>query len=85
MEGIIHNFRRSRSRQYTKHLIISVTGVDSREKAEDLKGKQVSWVTEKGNKISGEVAAAHGNKGRVRAIFEKGLPGQSLGTKVEVK
>ena len=85
MEGLIHNFRRSRSKQYTRHIIISVEGVDSREKADELKGKKVQWITEKGNKILGEVASAHGNKGRVRAIFERGLPGQSLGTKVEVK
>jgi len=30
-------------------------------------------------------SSAHGNKGVVRAIFEKGLPGQAVTTPVEVK
>ena len=31
-----------------------------------------------------EVRSAHGAKGAVRVLFEKGMPGQSLGTKVTV-
>ncbi len=36
-------------------------------------------------KIMGKVAAPHGNKGVLRVIFERGLPGQAIGTKVEIK
>jgi large subunit ribosomal protein L35Ae len=43
------------------------------------------WKSPKGKEINGKVASAHGNKGAVRVIFEKGLPGQSLGNNVEVK
>ena len=43
------------------------------------------WISPAGKKISGKVASAHGNKGVVRAIFEKGLPGQAVATAVEVK
>ena len=38
-----------------------------------------------GKTINGKIAGPHGNKGLVRAIFEKGLPGQAITTKVEVK
>jgi len=31
------------------------------------------------------VADAHGNKGAVRVIFEKGMPGQAIANKVEVQ
>ncbi len=84
MEGIINNFRRARAHQDTKHLVISLYGVDSREKAAKYVGKKVTFTTETGKEISGEIRAAHGNKGCIRAIFERSLPGQSLGQKVKV-
>ena len=42
------------------------------------------WESPAGKIIQGKVAGAHGNKGVIRAIFEKGLPGQSVGTEVEI-
>ena len=85
MEGVIKNFRRSRTRQKTNHIIIYLNDVNNREKATGLVGKQVVWKSPKGKEINGKVASAHGNKGAIRAIFEKGLPGQSLSTKVDIK
>ena len=85
MEGLIKNFRRSRTRQKTNHMIVYLNEISSREKASGLVGKEVVWKSPKDKSINGKVASAHGNKGAVRVIFEKGLPGQSLGTKVEVK
>jgi len=35
--------------------------------------------------IKGKISGSHGNKGLVRAIFERGLPGQALNTEIEVK
>ncbi|HIJ04562.1 MAG: large subunit ribosomal protein L35Ae [archaeon GW2011_AR17] len=84
MEGIINNFRRSKTNQNTKHLIISIDGIDSRIKAQKFLGKKVIFTTETGKEITGEVMSAHGNKGCIRAIFERALPGQSLGQKVKV-
>ncbi len=84
MEGIINNFRRAKAHQNTKHIIISMTSVDSREKAAKYVGKKVIFTTQTGKEISGEIRAAHGNKGCIRAIFERSLPGQSLGQKVKV-
>ena len=40
-------------------------------------GKEVVWKSPSGKEIKGKVSDAHGNKGLVRAIFEKGLPGQA--------
>ena len=34
---------------------------------------------------NGKIIRDHGNRGAVRVKFEKGLPGQALGGKVEVK
>ena len=83
MEGIIVNFRGGRHTQYDNQMIIS-TGVD-REKAKVFIGKKVVWTNSKGNAITGKISSLHGNSGAVRAIFEKGMPGQSLGTKVSIE
>ena len=85
MQGVIKNFRRSRTRQKTHHIIVYPSNMKSREKADGLVGKQVVWKSPKGKEINGKVASSHGNKGAIRVIFEKGLPGQSISTKVEIK
>ena len=85
MEGVIKNFRRGRTTQKTNHMISYLDESDNREKASELVGKEVVWKSPKGKEINGKVASAHGNKGAIRVIFEKGLPGQSLGTKIEIK
>ncbi len=85
MKGKVVQFRRSRHRVRLRHFLIEVSGVDSREKASKLVGKDVSWKSPAGKIISGKVASPHGNKGVLRCIFEKGLPGQAVTTDVEVK
>ena len=57
----------------------------SREEAGKFVGKQVIWTSPAGKKITGKISSAHGNKGLVRAIFERGLPGQARNEEVEVK
>lgn len=85
MEGVISNFRRSRHAQKGSHMIIKVSGVDNKEKALGLIGKEVSWKSPAGKEIKGKIVKEHGRNGFVRAIFETGMPGQSVGSKVEVK
>jgi len=87
VKGIVVQFRRGRKNYTPKHFLIEVTGVDSREKASKFVGKEVSWKSsgKEAKLIQGKVSGAHGGKGVMRVIFEKGLPGQSIGTDVEVK
>ena len=85
MEGTIKNFRMGRHHQKTSHLVVVFANVDNRTKAAKLVGKKAVWTTPAGNKITGEIRAPHGNTGAVRVIFERSLPGQSLGTKVKVE
>lgn len=84
MEGKIKNFRMSRTKTSNNHMIIIADGIDSREKAEKLIGKKVSFNTGKRD-ILGEVASAHGSKGAVRVIFEQGMPGQAIGGNVKIE
>ncbi len=83
--GKVVQFRRGRKTVHERHFLIELEGVSSREAAEKFAGKNVEWKSPAGKIIKGKIAAAHGSKGVVRAIFEKGLPGQAITTKVEVK
>lgn len=83
MNGVIVNYRTARHHQKPNHLIVKVDTISTREAAEKLVGKKVTWNTGKRDLV-GKVASAHGNSGAVRVIFETGMPGQSLGTKVIV-
>ena len=85
MEGKVIQFRRGRHRIHERHFLIEVKGILNRKDAEKFVGKEVTWVSPAGKIIKGKVSSAHGNKGIVRAIFEKGLPGQALTTMVEIK
>lgn len=87
MEGTIVSFRRGRTTQNMHQMIIKVESVNSKEDASKLVGKTVKWSAPGKNKkvLSGKVSAAHGAKGAVRAIFETGMPGQSLGQKVTLE
>ena len=85
MEGIISNFRRARHHTSPTHMIVKLAGIDSRAKAEGLKGKTVIWFSPANKQISGKVASSHGNNGAVRVIFETGMPGQAIGTKVKIE
>ena len=86
MEAIIANFRRSRHRTYENQMIIIVDGTDNKEKAAKLVGKTISWISpgKEKKEIKGKISAAHGNKGALRVLFEKGMPGQSIGNKVKL-
>ena len=79
------NFRGGRHTQYDNQMIMLVDGVDSKEKANTLIGKKVTWSSPAKKEIKGLVKSAHGCKGALRVLFEKGMPGQSLGQKVKIE
>jgi len=85
MDGTIVNFRRGRHVQYTNQAIIYIDSVKSKEDAEKILGKKVIWTTSGKKELIGKTVKAHGNNGAILARFDKGLPGQSLGTKVKVE
>ena len=84
MEAIVMHFRQGRHHQNTKQMILKIG--ETAEEAEKVIGKVVSWTSPSGTVIKGKISALHGRNGNVRAIFEeKGLPGQSLGTKIKIE
>jgi len=84
MEGIIKNFRRGRKTQTTNQMVVYINEVNTKEKASKLVGKSVVWKSPAGKEIKGKVRSAHGNKGAIRVLFERGMPGQAIGDKVSI-
>ena len=85
MEGVIVHFRGSRRVKRSNQMVLQVPGVDNKEKASKMIGKKVVWKTSAGKAIHGKIASAHGNSGALRIIFETGMPGQSIGSKVVIE
>ena len=84
MKAKVIQFRRGKKRIHERHYILDVEA-KSREEASKFVGKEVIWTSPAGKEIKGKISSAHGNKGLVRSIFEKGLPGQARNTEVEIK
>ncbi len=85
MEAKILEYRRGRHTEHTDQFIISIVGVSSREEAKKLVGKKITWETPGKHVIGGKITHAHGGSGTVIAKFDKGLPGQALGTTAAVE
>jgi large subunit ribosomal protein L35Ae len=84
MEATVMNYRRGRNTQNTRQMVLQPVGCKDKADAEKLLGKTVEWTTTAGNKLEGKVSRVHGGKGAVVAQFEKGLPGQAIGTKAKI-
>lgn len=84
MEAKLIQFRRAKRHVIEKHYILDVNA-KNRKEALSFVGKEVEWKSTSGKIIKGKISSAHGNKGLVRSIFEKGLPGQAITNKINVK
>ena len=84
MKGMIVSHRRGRHTQNPYQVIIEVKGVTNKNQAAALVGKTVLWTSPGGKTLKGTITAPHGNSGRVRARFSKGVPGQAIGDYVEI-
>lgn len=85
VKGKVVQFRRGRHTIHKRHFLIEIDGIKTLKDAEKFVGKDVEWKSPAGKIIKGRISSSHGNKGVVRAIFEKGLPGQAITTEVEIK
>lgn len=83
LKGIIVNYRTGPKSQKPKECIIEFPDIKSPSEAARLIGRKIAWKDGE-NKIVGKIVSTHGNKGLVRARFRKGVPGQALGSFVEI-
>ncbi|MFH1210891.1 MAG: 50S ribosomal protein L35ae [archaeon] len=85
MKGIIVNFRGGLHTQRNNQMVVKVDSSKSKKDAEKMIGKKVTWTSPAGKEIIGKITQPHGNKGALRVLFEKGMPGQAVGREVKVE
>ena len=87
MKAKVIQFRRGKRTIHERHFLIEIEGLKSKKDAEKFIGKHVEWKSPgaKPKIIRGKISGSHGIKGVVRAIFEKGLPGQAITTEVKIE
>ncbi|MCJ7431559.1 50S ribosomal protein L35ae [Candidatus Bathyarchaeota archaeon] len=81
--GKIVNYRIGPKSQMPGWCLIQFADANSISKAGQLIGRKVVLKYGKNNFI-GKIMGFHGKKGVVKAKFRKGVPGQALGTTVEL-
>ena len=81
--GVVVSYRRGPKTQRNKECILRFNSLKSSKEASRLIGRKVAWPV-KDRKIRGTIVSLHGRNGLVRARFRKGLPGEALGTLVEL-
>ena len=81
--GRIVNYRIGIRTQFSRECLIQFAHVDSVAQAGQLVGQKVVWKGENKKHI-GKIVGFHGKNGAVRVKFKKGVPGQALGTTVEL-
>ena len=85
MEGILANFRGGKHSKRDNQMILKIHDIDTKKDAQKLLSKKVIWKSPAGKEIKGTITNLHGNSGCLRVQFEKGMPGQSIGTKVIIQ
>lgn len=65
-------------------MIVEAPDCNTKEKASQFVSKTLVWTSpgKLKKQIKGTIKTTHGNKGLLRVHFEKGMPGQSINTKV---
>jgi large subunit ribosomal protein L35Ae len=85
MDARIVSYRRGKRTEYTNQYILTIDGVADKAEAVKHVGKKVVWKTPAGNEVVGKITNTHGNGGALLARFDKGLPGQVLGSAVSIE
>ena len=81
--GTIVNYRIGIKTQNPKECLIKFEHLKSASLADQLINRKVVW-NQGDSKIVGIIMRSHGKKGVVIVKFTKGVPGQALGTTVEL-
>ena len=83
VHGRITNYRTGIKEQTSHECLIEFENVTSVALASKLIGQKVTWNNGK-TKFIGKVRGSHGKNGMVRVRFVHGVPGQAIGSIVEI-
>ncbi|MFH0961216.1 MAG: 50S ribosomal protein L35ae [archaeon] len=83
-KGLIVNYRGShKTKRKPNQMVVMPAGAKGKEDSKELIGARVTWTNGK-TSISGTATHFHGAKGALRVRFDRGLPGESVGTQVKI-
>ncbi len=77
------NYRIGPKTQMSNECLIEFANSDSATKAGCVAGKKVVWKSGK-SELVGRIIGFHGKNGVVKVKFTKGVPGQAIGTTVQL-
>ena len=80
--GTVVNYRTGLHKQKTDQCLLKVKDMD-KNLVRTLIGYKVSWPHNE-SKIFGKITGLHGRSGTLRAKFQRGLPGQALGSPIKI-
>ena len=83
IHGRITNYRIGIKEQTSKECLIEFENVTSASQASKIVGQKVTW-RNGAKKLVGKIRGPHGRNGMVRAKFVHGVPGQAIGSTVEL-
>ena len=83
VHGRITNYRTGIREQTSNECLIEFENVTSASLASKLVGQKVTWKNGT-TKLIGNIRGPHGKNGMVRVRFARGVPGQAIGTIVEL-
>ena len=81
--AVIVSYRRGPKTQRPREYLLRFPGVASASDAARLIGRKVAWPVGT-RKRRGRIQTLHGRNGLLKARFTKGLPGNALGSFVEL-
>lgn len=81
--GIVVSYRTGPRTQRSKECILKFPKIKSLGEAARLVGRKVAWPVGE-RRVRGKIVGLHGRSGLVRARFRRGVPGQAIGTPIEV-
>ena len=83
VHGRITNYRTGPKEQTSNECLIEFENVNSVALASKLIGQKVTW-TNGTKKLIGKIRGPHGKNGMVKVRFVRGVPGQAIGSVVEL-
>lgn len=83
VSGRIVNYRIGPKTQMSKECLVQFENVGSNSLAGKFVGQKVVWKMGN-NMLTGKIVGLHGKNGMVRVKFTQGVPGQALGTTVQL-
>jgi ribosomal protein L35AE/L33A len=83
VHGRITNYRTGPKEQTSQECLIEFENVTSVALASKLIGQKVTWKNGT-TRLNGKVRGPHGKNGMVRVRFVHGVPGQAIGSIVEL-